>query len=93
LINYYGKYERSEGATTCQDVSSIFLDHFEGVSENGIAVLICFINEVKSAVDERFGGEYWVKEGPSEIIEIANNLYFQHEEKQKIFPINKDTFK
>jgi hypothetical protein len=46
----------------------MFLDHFEGVSENGIAVLICFINEVKSAVDERFGGEYWVREGPAEII-------------------------
>lgn len=58
-----------------------------------MVVLTCFLNQLKSAVDSKFGEDYWLKQKPFDIIEVANDLYTQHEEKQVTFPINKQVFK
>ncbi len=93
LIENMHEFERSEGSATCQDAASQFLDAFEELSDNGVSVLSCFLNEVKSAVDSKFGEEYWTKEKPAEIIEVANDLYLKHEENEGGFAINKEVFK
>jgi hypothetical protein len=61
-IDYEAKYERSSGGSTCQDAASIFYKSFEGVGESGLRVLDCFLNELKGAIDEKFGVEYWGRE-------------------------------
>jgi hypothetical protein len=33
-----------------------------------MTILVCFFNELKSAVNDKFGVEYWKKEKPDEII-------------------------
>jgi hypothetical protein len=87
------EFHRSKGAITCQDAASAFLEHFAWVGQKGTAVLSCFLNELRVAVNAKFGDGYWERERPGEIIETANEAYFQLEEKQEMSPISKETFK
>ena len=46
---------------------------------------------MKLNVDERFGDEFWVKNKPTEIIDITNDMCHKHDEIVEKFPIKKDT--
>jgi len=39
------------------------------------------MNEVKNSVEGKLGVGFWEKEKPDEIIDIANDLYMNHERK------------
>ena len=53
---------------TCQDAASKFLGEFMDISESGIQILSCFLNELKEMVEKHFGQGHWEKERPDEII-------------------------
>ena len=61
--------------------------------EQGLQILYCFLNELRSTVNISYGDEFWEKEPPGEIIEVANRLYSNHQEQKSVYPLSKEVLK